>query len=672
MAYSVTEDYYRIRWAGSASLKGDTCLYTRAHFEKPDKEARELVLLNIRSGAEEALCAGFSPQFSPDGKSALFSREVAGVPQLFLLDLSSRRERQLTDMRSGAESARFSPDGTRVCFISRMEPGIDPALWVKSPTAEEKEAERLQKRRRPYIAFSDYGYKSDRDGGFSAGRAWALWSITLPDGGPVLLSGGGGDHVMPTFTPDGKEILFASNRRHPRSDPGRMDLFSIPAAGGTAKQLTDGLRVAWDPAPFQPLCTPDGGWVVFGASEPSDAGESPFIRLSKRSLRDPEAEPVSLWPERVPCHDAACSPCNCENPAAGARATAAISADGRYLYFISGWNGAANLYQADLEGAPEIYPVSGEMAAFRAIVRDGDRYLLSKGDFTHTPELYLADEPMMRDEAPFAPRRLTDSNPWFAPVLQAPHPLWMETLDGEGRVQGFIFPPQGFTGGGSFPAVVWLHDGPAAYMGTALTYAHQCVLGAGMALILVNYRGSSGYGEAHQRLAQDDGAAMADVLQFAALAARTFPWIDPNRLGLTGGGYLVNWICGHSKRFKAAVAQRSAANRLIQYASSDLPGRSEEYADFSDFMMDQLKRSPVSYAEKIGIPFLILHGTRDMRCPVEHAHQLFTAVKETHPDLPVQMILFPGMNHAFPEEGPIDLRIAYYDAVIGWFKRYLF
>ena len=281
----------------------------------------------------------------------------------------------------------------------------------------------------------------------------------------------------------------------------------------------------------------------------------------------------------------------------------------------------------------------------------------------------------MRGETAFAPRRLTDSNPWFAGMLSEPRELWMDTLDGESRVQGFVFPPQGMEEGKKYPAVVYIHGGPTPFIGAALTYEHQCILGAGMGLIVMNFRGSSGYGEAHQSMTRAyDGGAMTDILQFTDLAVRECPWIDGERLGVTGGsfgGYMVNWICGHTKRFKAAVTQRSIANELIQDASSDMAGSSKDYADFSDFMMEQLKKSPVSYAEKIEIPFLILHGMNDMRCPVEHAHQLFSAVRETHPDLPVKMILFPGMTHSFPMGGPIDLRIAHYDAMIGWFKKYL-
>ena len=674
MAYSVTEDYYRIRWAGSAALHGDSCLYTRARFEKPAEEVEELVLLSLRDGSETVLGEGFSPIFSPDGGKVLFSRKADGFPQLFLLDMETRQTRQLTHMRFGAESARFSPDGERICFTSRVELDSDPALWSKTPTAEEKQAEALRKTRHPYVTFSDYGYKSDEDGGFSVGRAWTLWSMALADETPALLSDGDRDHVMPAFTPDGKSILFVSNRNRPREESIGMDLFSVPAAGGEIKQLTNDCWIAYYPAPFQPVCTPDGEWAVFGALEPSLSGGMPLTRLYKLSLTAPDAKQVPLWPADAPCHEATCFLYNCENPAAGERPTAAVSADGNCLYFISGWHGAANLYRASLDH-PEIRPVSAEMAAYRAVVRDGDRYLLSKGDFTHTPELYLADEAMMRGETAFAPRQLTNSNPWFARMLSEPRELWMDTLDGESRVQGFVFPPQGMEEGKKYPAVVYIHGGPTPFIGAALTYEHQCILGAGMGLIVMNFRGSSGYGEAHQSMTRAyDGGAMTDILQFTDLAVRECPWIDGERLGVTGGsfgGYMVNWICGHTKRFKAAVTQRSIANELIQYASSDMAGSSKDYADFSDFMMEQLKKSPVSYAEKIDIPFLILHGMNDMRCPVEHAHQLFSAVRETHPDNPVKMILFPGMTHSFPMGGPIDLRIAHYDAMIGWFKQYL-
>ncbi len=675
MALSKTSDYYKIRWAGGNDLCAEKSLavYTCSQVEAPDREIDKVILIDLTTGQEKEIGFGKNPKFSPDGREILWTKDG----QLYLYTLETGKERKLTSMRFGVEKAVWSPTGDRIAFLSKVELSCPPSLWDQEETAEEHHTAAVEKARHPYVTFSDYGYKSDDDGGFSVGRCTTLWSVRTDGGKPVLLTDGDREHVMPVFTPDGKNILFVSNRCHPREESIAMDLFSVPSDGGEIKKLTKDCWIAYYPAPFQPLVTEDGSAVVFGALAPSLSGGMPLTRLFKTSLVPdqegnlPEATP--LWPENAPCHEATCFFYNCES-LGGDRPNAAISEDGKYLYFVSGWHGASNLYRADLS-SPAITAVTTELAAWRSIVRNGDTYLLTRGDFTSVPELYFADEAMMRGEKAFEPKKLTDLNPWMKGMLVSPREMWIDTLDGESRVQGFVFPPQNAEKGKKYPAVVYIHGGPTPFMGAALTYEHQCILGAGMGLIIMNFRGSSGYGEAHQSMKRAyDGGAMTDILQFVDAAVRENDWIDGERLGVTGGsfgGYMTNWICGHTRRFKAAVTQRSIANELIQYASSDMAGSSKDYRDFSDFMMDKLKESPVSYAEKIDIPFLILHGMNDMRCPVEHAHQLFSAVKETHPDNPVEMILFPGMTHSFPMGGPMDLRIAHYDAMIEWFKKYL-
>ena len=100
-----------------------------------------------------------------------------------------------------------------------------------------------------------------------------------------------------------------------------------------------------------------------------------------------------------------------------------------------------------------------------------------------------------------------------------------------------------------------------------------------------------------------------------------------------------------------------------------MQGSSKRYPNFEEFMIDQLKESPVSYAERIDRPLLILHGTDDLRTPVEGAHQLFVAVKDTHPDLPVKMVLYPHTSHdqpSYPQQ-----RLHYYQEMVAWFQKYL-
>ena len=169
-----------------------------------------------------------------------------------------------------------------------------------------------------------------------------------------------------------------------------------------------------------------------------------------------------------------------------------------------------------------------------------------------------------------------------------------------------------------------------------------------------------------------DGSAYTDCLQFVDEACRVFPWIDRHRIGVTGGsygGYMTNYMAVHSRRFKAYVTQRSVVNDLIGHASSDMQGISTGFSRFEEFMIDKLKSSVVSYAEKVQEPMLILHGTDDLRTPVEGAHQWFVALKDIHPELPVRMVLYPGTAHHQPRH-PAQI-LHYHTEIHNWFKKYL-
>ncbi|MSS59394.1 S9 family peptidase [Erysipelotrichaceae bacterium Oil+RF-744-GAM-WT-6] len=671
---SAVSDYYRIRYAGNGDLSpdGTVLIYTRTHTVPPAEEVHELVRKDLKTNKESILGYGMDPHFSADGSCLYYTGTVSGTCQLFCLDLSSGKSSQLTRMRYGICSPVFSRDGLMAAFTSIAETGSDEASLSHPVSAEEQEQEARNAAEHPYVSITEVGYKSDEYGGFSAGHFHSLWVLNLKTGVLKMISEGERDHVMPVFSIDSRKLFFVSNRERKKEESIAMDLYEADLKNGVLSRLTHENWVAWYPAPFQPVITEDGASILYGALAPSLAGGMPLTRLWRYDFSTKKS--VSLWDDHAPCHEATAFLYNAENPGVNSRETAVLSADGKHLYFLSGWHGAVNLYDASIEKA-EIRQVSHEKACYRSIHRVGTHYLLSRTDFTDVPQLYLAEEGMMNRTAQWKPKKLTDENPWMKEVLVSPEEMTVSSLDGEAEIQGWVFHPQEYDPEKKYPAIVYIHGGPAPMMGYALTYEHQAILGAGMGLILLNFRGSSGYGEAFESMkAAYDGRAMTDILQFVSEACRKNSWIDEKRLGVTGGsygGWMTNWITSHSKVFKAAVTQRSIANELIQYASSDMSGSSEDYRNFEDFMKDELKNSPISYAENIDIPFLILHGMNDMRCPAEQAHQLFSAVKETHPDQPVKMILYPGMTHSFPMSGPMNLRIHHYQAMIDWFSKYL-
>ena len=149
-------------------------------------------------------------------------------------------------------------------------------------------------------------------------------------------------------------------------------------------------------------------------------------------------------------------------------------------------------------------------------------------------------------------------------------------------------------------------------------------------------------------------------------------WIDPDRIAITGGsygGYMTNYAATHSKRFKCFITQRSMSNEMIMYANSDMQGESLKFDRYEDFMIDCIDRSTVALAEEIDRPFLILHGAEDLRTPVEGAHQLFVAVKDLHPDLPVRMVLFPHTSHDQATDPRFKGR--YHMEMTEWLGKYL-
>ncbi|MGI6039226.1 MAG: prolyl oligopeptidase family serine peptidase [Eubacteriales bacterium] len=671
---SVVEDYYNISYAGSPDYCSavEKLAYTKVQADKNHNAyVSQIIVKDLKDGSELSVTAGGAnennPRFSPDGRKLLFLSDVSGKPQIYIHNFESGITKCATTMRYGVKNPLWSPKGDKILFLSSCTPGEDPDKLQVPMTASEQQALERQRAMQPVI-IEDYGYKSEDAMGFAKPETTHLWVIGEEENKAIRLSDGDRDHVMPIWSPDGEYIVFSSNRLRPKEESIGMDLFSVPASGGEIKRLTESVWIAYYPAPFVPRFTPDGKYIIIGALAPSLEGGMPLTHLYR--LPSEGGDPVCLFPENAPCHEATCFLYNSENPA-GRYESAQVSANGKYLYFISGWHGAANIYRANIEGEPEIIQYTHGEHSYRCLgeIQDG-RMAVLKGDFLQTPQIYLLDVNTGSEE------QITDTNPWFKDVsLSRPEELWIDTHDGDSRVQGWVIPPQNKEEGKKYPAVLYIHGGPTPFYGYALNYEHQAIAGAGMAVIFCNFRGSSGYGSRHQSMQKAfDGTAMYDNLQFLDETIRRFDWIDAERLGVTGGsfgGYMTNWIAGHTRRFKAAVTQRSISNQMISYASSDMAGSSKGYACFEDFMVDQIKKSPVAYADKIDIPFLILHSLGDMRVPVEHAHQLFVAVKDTHPDLPVRMVLFPDSNHSLLTEGPIDLRIIHYNEMIDWFKKYL-
>jgi dipeptidyl aminopeptidase/acylaminoacyl peptidase len=630
----------------------------------------KILLAQLPGGRETRVTAGGQgergPRFSKDGTKILF---ISGG-QIWTVLLDTMEYRQVTHMRFGAFDPQWSPDGSRILFSSGGNAG-DAEDWLQEPQDEAGNARYLEAKAREPVVIEDLGYKFDGMG-FATPEHTHLWITDAAGGSAKRLTGGDYDYLHAGFSPDGSQIAYISACMRGKDEQLGMDLFIMPAAGGEAVRLTKGQSHVSYPTPFGPLFTHDGQYII-GAYIDEAATEKLGIKTALAPVKlhrialDGSSD-VCIFPETPICHECVAFPYN----ASGARCyrRSGLSSDGRYVYFISGFDGECRIFKAAIYGEPEITLVAGGKRAFTGLDQPQDgKMLVSLCDESRPGEYWLMDE-----ENGQLLTRLTCSNAFLDGVdIAMPREIAFDTLDGESRVHGWVLPPQGMEEGVRYPAILYVHGGPHPFYTYSYDQEMQCLAGAGFAVIFCNPRGSSSYGLAHENLDRAfDGSAYYDCLQAVETACGLFSWIDRDRIGITGGsygGYMVNYAATHGSRFRACVTQRSIANELISYASADMSGHSLEYPNFEEFMVSGLKDSPVAYAERIRVPLLILHGTDDYRTPVEGAHQLFVAVKDMHPGLPVRMVLFPHTGHSIP--GNMRLKLIYHREMIDWFTKYL-
>jgi dipeptidyl aminopeptidase/acylaminoacyl peptidase len=293
---------------------------------------------------------------------------------------------------------------------------------------------------------------------------------------------------------------------------------------------------------------------------------------------------------------------------------------------------------------------------------------------TTLPELFVGD------------RQLTHSGDRFVAgrELAAPERFTATSIDGE-EVEAWVMRPAGFKEGTRYPAILNIHGGPFSQYANRLFDEFQVQAGAGFVVLYANPRGSSGYGTAFAqairgKTAKIDpgtgwgGIDFEDLMAVVDEALNRFPFIDPSRLGVTGGsygGYMTTWIAGHTDRFKAACSERACNNLVALDASCDIATAFASWIGVSplDDPEEYRRQSPITYVKNINTPMLILHSEEDLRCPIAQADELFAALRLL--GRTVEMVRFPGESHELSRAGAPVHRVQRMDVILDWFSRYL-
>jgi len=653
------EDLLRLRAITDAQISPDGAQIAYA-VKTPDLERNEyrstIQLIPTANGEARQLTEGTTrdttPRWSPDGTQIAFISDRGGSAQLYVTTPAGNEPRQVTDLEHGVTTLAWSPRGDRLVVTSAAGSDQSDAIteWPGGPI---RHIDRLR-------------YRFDVTG-YTDGRAQQLWVVPVQGAGAWQLTSGSGNTAAPAWSPDGTQIAFVTNRADDIDLSFKSHLYAIAVPetlDNAAKE--DGARVLDHSARYvgSPVWSPDGARIAYiGLRADAPTGGSNNVFVVEAAGGTPEN--VTAGWDRSPGLSIFSDTWN-------AGAALFWSPDGAALLFTAPDQGRLSLFRA-AQGTVEAVLGGDRTIGFVSASADGAQFAFAAGDMTNPCDLYTAASDGNGE------RRLTDLN---ADVLDGvplitPEALPFTAFDGRFEVDAWLLRPVDYQEGQTYPLVQIIHGGPHSIFGHVFFFDMQLWANRGWNVLFVNPRASQGYGEdfATANLGDWGGADWRE--QEAALdliIARG--GVDTARLAVTGlsyGGFMTNWIIGHSDRYKVAASENSVSNLVSHHTTSDIgwfwtEGEWDNKPVWSnlDFYM---AHSPISYVDQIKTPTLFLQAEGDWRCPIEQGEQLYTALMAR--GVPCEMIRFPGDSHTLLSTGKPRSRLERRRHNLRWFAKYL-
>ncbi|WP_091272828.1 S9 family peptidase [Alteribacillus persepolensis] len=590
-----------------------------------------------------------SPRWSPDGSEIAFVSNRSGVDQIWAMSALGGEPRQITNVRHGVKDPLWSPNGRYLLFTTSL--AADESLTSDQSEAKKEEPIYIEKLK----------YKSDGRDLYNQ-RRFHLVLYDLKMNQMEVLTHGDFDHHSADWSPDSRQIVFSANRDKDEDYKETLDLFIIDTETKDIVKLTDSTGVftmaVWSPDGKQIACfgheleykgaTLNQVWLVNPLSKERTCMTLKWdVQIGDVTLGDVRASqpaPKPIW-----------------------------SKDQQHIFFTASDHGNTGLYQMDMHG--EIKTIHEEENHVFASTYHPERkvFVVGISDPSNPGDFFKINTVEERKV------RLTDVNADFlkAVHLSIPEPITAKAEDGW-EINGWIMRPANFEEGQQYPMVLEIHGGPHVMYGNTFFHELQLLAASGYVVLYTNPRGSHGYGQTYADACRYDygGKDYLDLMTAVDYVTDQFDFIDDTRLGVTGGsygGFMTNWILGHTNRFKAAVTDRSISNWTSFYGVSDIGHYFTDWELGTNIVEDPEKlwqHSPIRYAKNINTPLLIMHGENDMRCPIEQGEQLYTTLK--HLQKPVAFLRFPETSHELSRSGPPSMRIARLDHMLKWFHTHLF
>ncbi|WNO54708.1 S9 family peptidase [Stakelama saccharophila] len=631
------------------SPDGSRIAYVRMAADIMTDEMRPSIwLIDVKSGEQVPIATGpgayFSPRWSPDGnRLAYVATEGGGSPQLFVRWMKSGEATRVTGLPDSPHSLAWSPQGDTIAYVMRV-PGEAPKFG-KLPEKPEgaKWAEPLQVINRVTYRVDDAGYLKP---GFDH-----IFLVSADGGAPRQLSFGDYDDGGPlSFSPDGGTIYFSANRSADwQRDPMNSEVYALDIAGGGITALTT--RNGPDSAP---AVSPDGRHIAYlGFDDVNRSYENNELYVMNRDGSGARSLTAGLDRSIDDAQWLDDDTLAVSYDDKGVKRVARVGLDGDLRPVVSGLTAGTGIDR----------PYTG--GSFT--IADDGTLAYTAGTTRHPANIHVARG---GDE-----RRLTALNAtWMANKDMAPvRKLPVTAPDGR-PIDAWLVTPPDRRPGQRVPLILEIHGGPNAAYGPSFSTDDQLYAAHGYAVLYVNPRGSTSYGEEFANLIDraypgkdyDDLMAAVD----AAIAEGT---ADPDNLFVTGGsggGVLTAWIVGKTDRFKAAATQKPVINWTSEALTMDMTTFTSRYWFDKkpwEAPMQYWQRSPLSLVGNVTTPTLVVVGAEDYRTPVSEAEQYYAALQIR--DVPTALVKVPGASHHGIAERPSQAA-AKAAAILAWFDKY--
>lgn len=633
-----SSDIYRLRDVGAARISPDgawiayTVTTTDSAKDKSDSDVWMVSWDGTRTLRMTASSESEgNPRFSPDNRYLAFvsGRYESKGGQVWLLDRAGGEAVRLSDLKGGVNEYEWSPDGTRIAVVSH------------DPDPEEAKPDSLKTKNPKPIVLDRLGFKRDVAGYLDRLRDH-VWIVNVATKKAVQITSGDFDDGSVRWSPDGKQLAFTSERE---GDPDRInnaDIYVVDAvAGATPRRLT-----TWNGPDANPVWSPDGKSIAYlQGSEP---------QLSAYSQNTIAVVPSAGGAARLvaPTLD---------------RDVSALtwSADGTTLRFLLGDDRAVHFASVPANGGVVTRLLEGRRTMSSYDVSPSDRVVLNTGTAARQAEVHAFENGALR--------ALTHVNDSLFTALRVGTTEDVSFRNKDGLTVGaLLVKPADFQAGKTYPLLLRIHGGPNGQDQHSFSFERELFAANGYLVLAVNYRGSSGRGQAWKKaIFADWGNKEVQDLMAGVDHVIGMGIVDTARMGIGGwsyGGILTDYTIATTTRFKAASSGAGSALQTTMYGTDQYVYQYENElgAPWKNPKLWEKLSYPFWHADRIKTPTLFLGGEKDFNVPISGGEQMYQALKSL--DVPTQMVVYPGQFHGISRPSFVKDR---YDRYLAWYGKYL-